>query len=78
MKWLSDVRWVRVFVWSLVATVGFLVIILLGFVTGKADPVAWASVSGAMPFLVEFVMRDAREHVAPIVISFICFGVGRA
>ena len=78
MKWLSGVRWVRVFVWSLVASVMVLVIILLGFITGKADPVAWASVSGAMPFLVNFVIRDAREHMAPIVISFICFAVGRA
>ena len=78
MKWLSDVRWVRVFVWSLLACVLVLVIILLGFITGKADPVAWANVSGAMPFLVDFVMRDAREHIAPVLISFIFFAVGRA
>ena len=78
MKWLSDVRWVRVFVWSLVVSVLVLTIILLGFITGKADPAAWANVSGAMPFLADFVMRDARQYLAPIIISFVCFGIGRA
>ena len=77
MKWLASVRWTRVGLWSLLFVILVETIIILGIITKKTDPAAWANLSWVLPFYVRYILLDAREYIAPVFICLICVGVGR-
>jgi hypothetical protein len=77
MKQLSGVRWTRVGLWVLLALLLSQTVIMLGIITGKADPAAWANLAWVFPTYFKFILVDAREYIAPIFLALVIFGVGR-